>query len=859
MRLFARNIRLGFQLFLLSTLVAFFCPLMPTNEAQAQEEAKINSASDEVTETNYNGSPLSAESGTSIVNWTISGSCEWMIDTEGCLIIRPQSGKSEGSLAYWGDSAHGYDPPWEDSKSSIRSVRIEKGVIAYTCLKMFQECPNLTTAELGGLDTSHASRMDYMFKDCPLLMSLDLTSFNTPKATDMDDMFYGCSSLKSIDLASFDTSKVGNMEDMFCGCSSLTSLDLTSFNTSKVWNMSGMFYGCSSLTSLDLTSFNTSNVTTMSSMFEKCASLASLDMSSFDMSSSPYMYATFWGCNKLHSVKLGSKFVFDTHKAHANSQLPTPSGAGLTGYWIKEGDEAGKTYTSSDIYWLARGYDDPSGRYYAQGTLESAELSVDTEPEIYTGSPIIKTISSPGLVEGVDYAVEYSSNVDVGEAHLVIKGIGGCTGRQEHSFRILQADPAFEVPEGLAAAYGQTLADVALPEGFSWQEDASTPVGAVGENAFHAVYTPADERNYKTVRDIEVAVRVSPASIAALDFGVDEGDAVYTGEPRTKAVSCEGLAEGADYKVTYSDNVEAGTAKLVIEGVGNYSGRQEHSFRILQADPAFEVPEGLAAAYGQTLADVALPEGFSWQEDASTPVGAVGENAFHAVYTPADERNYKTVRDIEVAVRVSPAKVEAPVLENMTFNGAEQIVGVPSSNLFTAIENSPERNAGRYEVIFRLNDKASYVWSSTESSEDLAVFYDIAPAKSTDISIEPIPQQQWTGLEITPTTTLKIGENTLQEGIDYVFDYKDNIDEGTGIAIARSKGNISDDIEIPFTIARSEEPSPAPNPAPQPQPQQYDIVYHLDGGVNATDNPATYTTGISVTLADPTKKGFEFQ
>ena len=715
MRLFARNIRLGFQLFLLSTLVAFFCPLMPTNEAQAQEEAKINSASDEVTETNYNGSPLSAESGTSIVNWTISGSCEWMIDTEGCLIIRPQSGKSEGSLAYWGDSAHGYDPPWEDSKSSIRSVRIEKGVIAYTCLKMFQECPNLTTAELGGLDTSHASRMDYMFKDCPLLMSLDLTSFNTPKATDMDDMFYGCSSLKSIDLASFDTSKVGNMEDMFCGCSSLTSLDLTSFNTSKVWNMSGMFYGCSSLTSLDLTSFNTSNVTTMSSMFEKCASLASLDMSSFDMSSSPYMYATFWGCNKLHSVKLGSKFVFDTHKAHANSQLPTPSGAGLTGYWIKEGDEAGKTYTSSDIYWLARGYDDPSGRYYAQGTLESAELSVDTEPEIYTGSPIIKTISSPGLVEGVDYAVEYSSNVDVGEAHLVIKGIGGCT------------------------------------------------------------------------------------------------------------------------------------------------GRQEHSFRILQADPAFEVPEGLAAAYGQTLADVALPEGFSWQEDASTPVGAVGENAFHAVYTPADERNYKTVRDIEVAVRVSPAKVEAPVLENMTFNGAEQIVGVPSSNLFTAIENSPERNAGRYEVIFRLNDKASYVWSSTESSEDLAVFYDIAPAKSTDISIEPIPQQQWTGLEITPTTTLKIGENTLQEGIDYVFDYKDNIDEGTGIAIARSKGNISDDIEIPFTIARSEEPSPAPNPAPQPQPQQYDIVYHLDGGVNATDNPATYTTGISVTLADPTKKGFEFQ
>lgn len=40
--------------------------------------------------------------------------------------------------------------------------------------------------------------------------------------------------------------------------------------------------------------------------------------------------------------------------------------------------------------------------------------------------------------------------------------------------------------------------------------------------------------------------------------------------------------------------------------MGNYSGRQEHSFRILQADPAFEAPSGLAATYGQALADVLL-------------------------------------------------------------------------------------------------------------------------------------------------------------------------------------------------------------------------------------------------------------
>ena len=359
------------------------------------------------------------------------------------------------------------------------------------------------------------------------------------------------------------------------------------------------------------------------------------------------------------------------------------------------------------------------------------------------------------------------------------------------------------------------------------------------------------------MRDIPVTVSVSPAPIEGLDFGVDEGDAVYTGEPLTKAVSRAGLAEGTDYEVTYSDNVEAGTAKLVIEGMGNYSGRQEHSFRILQADPAFEAPSGLAATYGQALADVALPGGFSWQEDASTPVGAVGDNGFHASFTPADSRNYKTVRDIPVTVSVSPAKVETPVLKDMTFNGAEQTVTLPSSNLFTANGGFSGRNVGLYEVIFSLNDKGSFIWESTESSADITVSYAIAPADTSNVDAEPIPQQKWTGSEITPKPTLKIAGSTLQEGIDYTLEYENNISNGTGIVIARSTGNISGDIEVPFEIVKSEEPLPTPDPTPQPQ--QYNIAYHLDGGSNAPSNPTTYTAGTAVSLSNPTKEGFEFQ
>ena len=146
---------------------------------------------------------------------------------------------------------------------------------------------------------------------------------------------------------------------------------------------------------------------------------------------------------------------------------------------------------------------------------------------------------------------------------------------------IAKATPAYERPKDLTAVYGQTLKDVALPAGFSWQDDESTAVGNAGSNTFKATYTPEDTANYQTVADIEVTIEVSKAT------------------------------------------------------------------------PAYERPKDLTAVYGQTLKDVALPAGFSWQDDESTAVGNAGSNTFKATYTPADPANYQTVADIEVRITVS--------------------------------------------------------------------------------------------------------------------------------------------------------------------------------------------------------------
>lgn len=77
---------------------------------------------------------------------------------------------------------------------------------------------------------------------------------------------------------------------------------------------------------------------------------------------------------------------------------------------------------------------------------------------------------------------------------------------------------------------------------------------------------------------------------------------------------------------------------------------------IERAIPAYTLPEGLTATEGDTLADVALPDGWNWADDTLS-VGEEGDNSFTAVYTPADTANYQEVSS-ELTVSVSAAATE---------------------------------------------------------------------------------------------------------------------------------------------------------------------------------------------------------
>ena len=583
-----------FKSFLAAVLAISLCPLMPAEKAQAEEVgdsgepidaaqmsdeglgrdadptegalaadgsdadpelAGENDGAEDESATDDSDVALQAasDSGTPIVNWTECGTCQWMIDAGGCLVIEPQSGES-GELWDWVWTA-----PWINYKSSITSVAIKKTVIAKTTSGAFYDCVSLRSIDLSGLDTS--------------------------QATDMSDMFSGCSSLASLDLSSLDTSQATDMSSMFSGCSSLASLDLSSFDTSKVTDMSSMFYSCPKLASLDLSSFDTSQVTDMSSMFRGCGKLASLDLSSFDTSQATGMFDMFCGCSSLRSVALGGKFSFNGAKGARLCSLPKLEGYGLTGFW--ENAETHELYAENKIpNNVAATYTAQTKGEASKIALSESMFTVDTGSRTYTGSPIEPSVSSASLRRGADYSVAYGENVNAGEGAILITGVGNYKGQVSYSFRI---DPRqVGAPEAAAGLVYSGAEQVGVAPSGDYDVSGGSATGA---GNYSATASLVDKQNYEwsgsgNSDDIEVSWSIAKALLTSSMVSDVPSSMEATGLQLTPkpAVTFNGntLVQGVDYALSYGENVSPGKGTVTVTAVedGNFTGSVTVEFDI---------------------------------------------------------------------------------------------------------------------------------------------------------------------------------------------------------------------------------------------------------------------------------------
>ena len=740
--------------------------------------------------------PLEAKK--EIAPWAKCGLCEWMIDSNGTLIIRPRNNLASAELDNYAKA------PWREYSDSITAVLVERGVVAAgtTTSRMFYGLGNVASADLSGLDTSRATDMSYMFYGFGKKLTLDLSSFETCNVTSMCGMFQG-SGVVGVDVSSFDTSRVTNMERMFYEAHAIQSLDLTSFYVPELLSMKEMFFWCNQLKSIKFNNLNARSLKSLESTFQNCSKLESISLGSLGQTrvwclkntfkdcdslrcvdlrgfSSPVLetiehvcsgdkmletflmsgsfpsalkssYFAFGGCSSLETLDIsGLTFSsnnytdnaymfsgvnslkrisvgnsFRVYKSQSDETFCTPGDSGLfTGKWVNLGN--GHAF---------RGLDDikgDGGVYIWQKELTPATVSVDTSSVIYDGSEHEKTVVSD-LIEGEDFTCEYDSNVNVGEAHLKVVGRGACIGQSvSFTFMIEKAVPVYDVPASIDCAYGEALEDIDLPIGFSWEGNAKRRVLKVGDiSSFTVKYTPTDTTNYKSVRGIPVTLKCEKKLKPSL-FSVDlSGPFKFTGSEIRPRISSPILIEDTDYQVYYENNINVGSARIVVTGCGSYSGQSiDYSFAIEPSLPSYKVPTGIKAVYGQKLFDVRLPDGFSW-EDPSLPVGDPGEKTFKCKYAALDD-NHTGVEGIEVKVRVT-----RPIEASMFSVDAEGLV-------YTGRAHEP------------------------------AVSSEVVPADSFSVS------------------------------------YRDNVKAGKAVAVVKGSGFYTGTCEVPFSIAKAKPGYKAP-------------------------------------------------
>ncbi|MDR1543963.1 MAG: hypothetical protein LBS50_06070 [Prevotellaceae bacterium] len=93
---------------------------------------------------------------------------------------------------------------------------------------------------------------------------------------------------------------------------------------------------------------------------------------------------------------------------------------------------------------------------------------------------------------------------------------------------------------------------------------------------------------------------------------------------------------------------------------------------------------------------------------------------------------------------------------------------------------------------------------NTQSRQQPRTNQQTAPSASANadsgIVVAAIPDQTYTSVAFTPKVVVKDGMKTLVENIDYMLNYSNNVNVGTGTVTILGKGNYADNKTVNFNI-----------------------------------------------------------
>ena len=372
------------------------------------------------------------------------------------------------------------------------------------------------------------------------------------------------------------------------------------------------------------------------------------------------------------------------------------------------------------------------------------------------------------LVPDKDYTVTYRNNINVGTTTATISGAGNYTSYVTTTFRITPAP------------------------------------------------TEKPEKPEKPGKPEKTDISKCTVTLSATSFK-------YDGKEKKPSVTVKNgtkvLTAGTDYTVSYSDNIKAGTAKVVITGKGNYTGSVTKTFKIVEETKG---NDDISNAYVLLSKNYYVYDG---EEHKPTVTHVYVNNKL------VDSKNYTVTYSKDL---VNAGEPEITITGTGSFTGTCKTTftiapreflnctvidpegpfyyyeGTAYTPKYVVKDGDKTLVEGKdYKVTYKYNDKPGHSWNTIEGMGNYRndviqrQFYIIPPLLSECVaSLEQDPVI-YEGHPVEPNIIVKFGEKTLKLNQDYTVSYVGNDGPGTAIAYINGKGTYNGLIILNFTIKKA--------------------------------------------------------
>lgn len=292
---------------------------------------------------------------------------------------------------------------------------------------------------------------------------------------------------------------------------------------------------------------------------------------------------------------------------------------------------------------------------YVNGSMEITDSYFDSEKcnLAFEGKTGIATISnSPAQTTDAMQSSSTYGNWDfidtwriIGESYPRLSWFAGSLAEVVVKTASLE-DFVYDGNEKMPTVNSVTLYETALDEGTDYTISYQNNV-----NAGTAIISICGIGAYSGCK--LVSFEISPvnvaASIAAIDNQVYSGDSIT---PNISVLVADTVISSIDYRLIYTNNINAGKGSVQVVLTGNYSGSAKADFIIEKAPSTIlELPTAKEVYFGQTLADAIIEGGdanvegsFVWSESDVIP--DVVNKGYEITFVPADAQNHLTATAI---------------------------------------------------------------------------------------------------------------------------------------------------------------------------------------------------------------------